>query len=443
MDELTFSIGDILASVLRRGKQVICCAIVFAVLLGGFKGYTVWKNSNEEDYIDLDAVSYEQEKQRLERVIEQTRNSIRSQEDYIANSLWMNMNPYDKHATEIHLMITDVDEKDLGITFVNETSPRDYLLNSIANQYAIIWGAEDLSVALKLPKYEAVPNKYIREIVWAEILEGGVIQITALGHTDAESSELAKAAAKLLLEKEADVVKSSFKHSISLYNTAVHKNQIDSLMAEAQHANYLQIDTYNNTILEAEKELKGLSAPDSLLITVIKMLLVGGILGGILACGWYAGKMLLLGSVQSSSQVEKAAAIPFAGILMNGKGIFRRLANWAAGERTWKDETQALDYIARLAKLRLPGERLLLTSTLGLDEHESAVENVRNALAAAGIQVSFESDFFYNAGAFSALRDCDGVLLLEQVDGSKLEQIRKICSFSQKQEKTVVGFVLV
>ena len=443
MDEITISISDVLASVVRRGKRIICCGIVLAVLLGGFKGFTMWNTSNREDYVDLDLATYEQEKQRLERVIEQANQDIQALEEYITNSLWMHINPFDKHVTEIHLMASNVDESELEMTFGDNTTPRDYMLSSILHQYSILWNAENLPAALKLPKYETAQNKYLREIVWAEFLDGGVIQITALGKTKEESAELADAAAELMMEKKAGVEASSFKHTLNQFNAPIYENQIDNRMADTQYATYAQVDTYNKAILDAEKELRGLEAPDSIQTAVIKMFLVGGILGGVLACAWYAGKMILVGSVQSSAQIEQGVAIPFAGILRKKRGIFYRLANWVAGERGWKNEDQALDHIAKITKLRMSGDRLLLTSSLVLSEHEPAVENLIKAFSSVGVRVDFEGDFFYNANAFSALKNCDGVLLLEQVDSSRLKLLRKICKTSQEQEKPVVGFVLV
>lgn len=442
MDEMTISIGDLLAVLARKGKQIICCGILFAILLGCFKGFMIWRNMNDPEYINLDQVAYEQEKLNLERMIETAERGIANQESYITNSLWMDINPYAKHTTKVYLMVSGINESEVTMTFGDTTTPRDYMLGEIMAQYNVFWSAEDLAIGLALPQYEGVLDKYLRELVSVSFLSDGVIQVTAIGNSDGESAELANAATDLLLSKYEIVKANAFNHTIDEFNT-VHLNQIDTGMAEAQYAHYVQIDTYNSSIIEAKEEIKDLEEPDSIPVAIIKMVLIGGILGGVLACGWYVCKSLMTGLVQSSAQMEQTLSVPFTGTLAKGKGLFQWLSDLFSGERVWKNEEEALAYIVGLTMLRLTGKRLLLASTLRMDKQNGKVEKLRAALTAAGIQTDFIGDVIHNPGTLGAINGSDGVLLLEQVDQTKLDQAHCVCDLAEECKKPVIGFVLV
>lgn len=442
MDEMTISVGDMIAVLARKGKQIICCGIVFAILLGGLKGFSVWKNLNDEEYVNLDQITYEQNMLSLEKSIERANRSIANQENYIANSLWMKLNPYDKHVTEVYLVISGMDETSVSMTFGDATTPMDYLLGRILDQYALFWNAEDFPKALGLPKYEDVLDKYLRELVRMDFMGGGVIKVTALGETASDARILANAAADFLLKKSSDVKKNSFDHTLSIFNT-VQQNQIDSSMAEIQYDHYAQIDGYAMDIVDTQKVMSELAPPESAAVSIIKMIVVGGIAGAALACAWYLGKMLFMGGVQSSAHMERSASIPFAGTLAKKRGFFCWVADLFSGERVWKDESMAMDYIVEMVKLRFVGKQLLLVSTLNLEADKEAVEKLRGAFSAANIQTSFEGNAAYNPNVPSAMKGCDGVLLLERVDCTRIEQVSKTCSLAEECEKPVVGFVLV
>ena len=443
MDEVTISIGDLLAVLARKGKQIICCSILFALLLGGVKGFITWLNLNDEEYVNLDQVAYEQEKLKLERIIETANRGISNQEDYIASSLWMDINPYDKHTTELYLQISGINENDVTMTFGDTITPRDYLLSRIMTQYSVLWSAENLSQALNLQKYESISDRYLREVVSVNFLDNGVIRVFAVGNSEAETSELANAVAELLMRNSDTVRENSFDHIISVFNT-VQQNQIDTEMAEAQYANYVKIDNYNDSIIAAEEAMiKELEKPDSTPVAVIKMAIIGGIVSGVLACVWYIGKVFLTESVQSSAHMERALSVPFIGTMVRKNGVFQWLSNLFSAERVWKDESQSLEYIVEMVKFRLPGKKLLLASTLNLEKCSEKVEKLRGVLSAAGIQTDFVDDVLHRPRITVALHDCDSVLLLEQIDNTRLNQVTKMCRLSEECTKSVIGFVIL
>lgn len=442
MDEMTISISDLLAVMIRKGKQIILIGVALALLLGTFKGVTSWLKLQDEDWLDLEQLEYEQELLKLERTIDRANQNIVDQEEYIANSLWMQINPYDKYVAEVYLTISGVDERDVTMTFSQDTTPLEYLTGKITTQYQILWSAMDLPSELGLSQYSDSMDKYVRELVGISFHGSGVISVAAIGNSESEAQELANAAVSALMRSQPTASAHSYDHTISVYDTVL-QNRIDPDMAAAQEDHHERIIQNNDTILGAENAREKLSPPDSILIAVIKAMIIGGIAGVALACAWFGGKSLLQGTIQSSSQVEQALDIPFVGSVVIPSGLFARVAYVLSGERVWADKAQALSYISATVKLRAEGERVLLLSTLPLDAHSGSAQEIQTSLASVGLKPTCAGDFSHNPSALLQLSKCDSVVLLEAMDKTKLGNVSKILQLAKDLKKPVAGFVMI
>lgn len=111
--EQEIDLKDLMFSVLRRWRPIILIAIIFALLLGGlkvFKGLGQIKDAEfmaekEQEYQDsLD--QYEISKARLSKEIENIKNSLESQNEYMEKSILMNINPYDEYAASASFYVS-------------------------------------------------------------------------------------------------------------------------------------------------------------------------------------------------------------------------------------------------------------------------------------------------------------------------------------------------
>ena len=437
MDELTITISDLLAIIIRKGKQIILIGVALALLLGAAKGV-----ASDEGRLDQELLEYEQKLLKLESAIEKASEDADKVQNYIDNSLWMKIDPHNKYEASFYLSISGVDEHALSMSFGPEETPADYLTKRIATQYRVLWDSLDLSSELGISRYENVLDKYVREVVDMSILDDGILQITAIGNSKNEVRESADAARNLLTSLAEVVAKNSYPHSLDEFNY-VEKNQIDGKMADAQGAYHELLDGYNGTITEAENKLRTLAAPESIRVAVIKMVVIGGVVGVALACIWFVGKSLLQDFLLSSAQVEQSLGLPLVGSATTPKGLFARIATAISGERVWKDEAQALGYISETVKMRATGDQILLLSTLPLDASSENVQKVYSALAEVGLKPTCAGDFSHNPDALLQLSKCDSVVLLESVDKTKLSNVSKTLQFAKELEKPVVGFVMI
>lgn len=439
MDEMIISIKDLAAILIRKGKSIVLLGVVFALLLGGFQGGLVWKASLAPE-ASLDQLEYEQELMKLEHTIEGAMQNLSDKEEYLDNSIWMQIDPHNKHTAEVYFSITGVDEIAADMIFGDAITPMDYLLNQIKTQYEVSWSRLNLSEDLGLTAYEGVQEKYIRELVQISFTEANAGCVRAIGRNAVEAKELAEAASEALLNCRKVAAANSYEHDVTRLDVA-QRVEIDAEMAARQEAHRTAVLEYNDLILDTKAAMRKLDQPDSVLVAVIKGVIIGGVMGVALACVWFCGKALVDDALLSSAQAEKMLGIPFIGSIASKKGL-EYLASIVSGERIWKDEQQALAYIAETVAMHEVNGTILVVSSSGEKLCDDQIQKLQKTLGSEE-QVLFENDFMHNPKALSAVRNCSAVLLAESSGRTKLREAAEVVQFAGKCGKPVIGFVMV
>ncbi|MBR4762989.1 MAG: hypothetical protein IK087_02080, partial [Lachnospiraceae bacterium] len=100
---------------LQSWKAILCCGLIFAVLLGGFSVYRNHgrKAEMEEAYanyqINLDA--YNASIKELRSEIKTIQDQITNESDYLETSVYNNINPYHEQMASAELAITMTDKE--------------------------------------------------------------------------------------------------------------------------------------------------------------------------------------------------------------------------------------------------------------------------------------------------------------------------------------------
>ena len=100
--EQEIDLKDLIFAVLHRWRMIFGAAVVLALLLGGYKALRTYTGGNDESAVLEAKAQYEKEleayNQRVsacEREIANLEEDISRQEEYLENSILMNMSPYD------------------------------------------------------------------------------------------------------------------------------------------------------------------------------------------------------------------------------------------------------------------------------------------------------------------------------------------------------------
>lgn len=453
----TVTLKELAAIVLRRGKLAVILALAAALLLGGWRaaGLAVKANSDkyspekiEERYQEA-LESYEEGKADLEEQLSRAQAQLESQREYNENSILMEIDPHNKAVTTINLAITDVDEGAFQQVFRLESTPIDFIISKIQNQYIVLWNSLDLQDSLSYKPRAGMEDKYLREIVTLNKADGGCLALTVAGTSEQETRKLAEAAYSCLKELQAVISEGSYLHSFAELSD-VTKISVDDSLESTQTSNLEKVTNYTDSIDELAAKLEELKEPErehgdspaEIAMSAVKYAVLGAALGLILALVWDLLSYLFRNRVETSRQLEQGLSIPFLGSVAKRGGVWNRMADWVLGERLWPDEARALDYIAGSAGTLLPPSGgVLLASTLPLEEAE--VQAVVKALQAGGRAVGFVGDAGRDPRTAEALKACGCLVLAERPGATRWDTVMELAALARSLDKPVGGFITV
>lgn len=453
----TFSIKELLTAVIRRGKKVILCALVFAVLLGALQAVRLVSASghneataDREDVITVeDAVArYKSEKISLERQIDSAQSNLAAQQKYMNDSILMHLNPYDCFTTYIYLSVADIaDSQGMALEF---------LTNKINNQYVLFWNGSDASACMDSAKLESVPSDtpdaYVHELVELIADENGLLTIAARSESEADSEYMANAVYNYLLENQSVIVDSSCPHNLVMISHCTSQ-MFDSGLNDLQKDALDNMTAYNSGISSLNKQLDELSMPSgvstgrslsSIVISVVKYMILGGMVGFVMACIVIWIVDVFRGTALSSYRIERASSAKCLGTLAVKKDLFSRWSDRILKERGLSTPEQARDYVIERIKLQLGDcKHILFTSTLDAAGVPDVLQGVMDQLKADGVAVDYMANFNHNPKAIRSLADCDGMILVESALGSTVPVINDMIALSEGVNKSVIGFILL
>lgn len=453
------SIKEILAVVIKRGMAIICVALVFAMLLGGLKGFqqlrTVKGAANTQQQVDArnEAAQkdYQAQYDLAQSTLEKIQYKLEKQQEYNAESLLMQIDPYNKYKSYVILALTEVDTNAFQQVYEQEGTPVDYIVEKILNQYMVYWKHLDLLTALENNPYPDINEKYIREIANVSETDGGTITISVNAQTSAEASMLCQSIYENLLQAQETIQEATYAHKLTLISSGT-KLEVDHSIDEKQMTNLEQEDAYKQELLEIETAMKKLKKPSaesvqtmgSVVTVAVKWAVIGGVLGFLMSCVCVWLLYILRDGVETSRQAEAILEAPFLGSVAARGGIFRRLANWLVEERRWKDQEQAGAYIAERMKSCLDGNaKIALVSTTHVSEEDAGIQMLLKTMTQLGHTVVYANEAQSNPKALAAIRECGLVIQAERLGVSNRNAMLYIADVAKQLDAAVLGFVTV
>ena len=436
--EIEIAISDVMLILLRHIKKILIFGIICALLFNAVQGI-VRSGKKIEEPTSETLGEYERKLSDYERIIERSKAAIENERKYINESIFMGLNPYGSYCTSINLRIDDIQIPE-GMLFSQDFSnPKDYITDRIRAQYYQLWDAYDLGSMLGLAKYADVGERYIRELVSIDSSTDGIL-LCAYGATESDARELAKAAEDLLLSETGGGAASvSYMHS--LVETAVSTRlQISDDIRDAQNLHYENINTYIDNISDAEEGINKLEHP---FVRIVKKFLLYGVVGVIAAGAYFVLISVWRGVVQSAAQIQSNTGIDYIGSIAESKtGLFGKLESNLAGEKNYRSGEDALLYIGEMAESFSSG-RVMVSSTLELDENSDAVQKILVALKAKGVDAVFGAAITTNPWSLESLKNSDSLLLIEQTQKTRLCDVTEAKLLSEKLGKKTIGYAMV
>lgn len=437
--EQEISLLDLLAAAVRKGKQIIIFALIVGLLFMGYS-YLGAHSAKTEEEESFAMAEKEREMRDLQKTVERSEAGIRAEREYINNSLYMQLNPYNIYQTRINYQLTDLSVPLDGSLGMME-NPTAYAMDRILARYTLEWNGTDLQTLLNLPGYQNVEDRYLREVITVGNGGNGNLYINTYSTSEAEAEKLAEAAANVLTSLRAEVAKESYTHNLVKVSTAT-KQIISETIRDNQNTHYDALDTYVDDLSEAEKAInKEESATTS--TGYIKKLIIGCFAGGVLAALWVMFRSMVRGLAESAEQVASQTGLKYLGNAASGKerDPFAKLAAIITGEKKWENDANALAYMAE--RTLMEGKENLLVTTTGETADASRIEALLASLKASGLQARYLPAIGTSAETLASLKDMDAVLFAVQKGKTKVPDILAAKQLAEQAGKTAVGYVML
>ena len=453
------SIKEILAVVLKRGMAVIAVTLVMALVLGGLQGIKALNQYRDPDNTaekvaarNKEALGeYEAKRNIAKQRIETFEHKIEQQLEYDEKSLLMHLNPYEMYQCDVLLSISELDEAAFQEYYKIQTTPVDYIITKIVQQYVVYWNNVDLADVLTENPYPDFEEQYIRELITVSRAEGNILQITVCADSYEAAEAMGRDVYHALLDICPTIQKTTFAHGLTLISNDT-KLTVDHDLDRKQITNQENMDENYLNLEKRKKELSSIEKPETeVLVTkgdVVKTAVIwavlGGLVGFVLACGTIWVVYIVKDGVESSHQAEAILGLPFFGSAEGKRSVFYSLANSFVGERQWKDRDQAVAYIVENLKSRADAPaKVALISSAAVKDTDEGVQLVMKALTEAGYAPSFVPESGRNPAAIAAMRQSDCVILAERLGKANRNAMRYTVEQAKQLDAKLAGFITV
>lgn len=438
------SLKDIFAIIIKRGKLLICLAVIFALLLGIYGALRGQTTSTEESALayqeQLD--SYKQTKEQLEEELEDAQLLYDRTKLYIENSPVMQLDPYNLYKSSSVFLITVTEDNDSKAS-TGTMEDLAYIASLIQNCYQLYWDTSNLSVALDVD----MENQYLQEIVQLESPDSGALILTVYGSSQDAVAALADKAGAFLLSMQETVLAKTYRHELSEFNQivehttyslfATHKKEINKQLLEQKAA-----------VKDLEKQLDALVAPVQSNVSIspasiAKWAILGAFAGLALGCAWALVAFVMFTKTESSQQMQAALGIPYLGTTAKAGDSFQRLAGRIMGETRWDDREQAIAFVAENLQAMGVQEDLAIITTLHTKDACAALEQAAQDLRPVCDNICCAANAQANRDALELLRRCKNLLLAERIGASDVTKMLSLLNTANRLGITVVGFITI
>lgn len=451
--EPEINLKDLMFAILHKWRIIIGIAVITALLMGSYKVGTGLVNQRNSEYVQeqqeqyqSDMETYTQTMERYNHTIESTTANLEYQENYLKDSVLMQISPYNKAAAHADLFIKlDGNEALSNNLVVDETDSIVKAYASLIKQDVYLEGiAKELGIEIKYVKelisvdtdYNSnmltINTCYLDEVGAKKILDG------ILGNITKEQPEIQQ---KLGL------------HVINTLNESV-STLADLNLAKVQKDNMESVASMQKVLEETEKSLKDLKEPSvpaalskmTIAKSAIKYSVLGGVLGAFVVIFCFCVVYLMSDKLNSVTDLKERYGLRILGVFNKErkKRLFVGIDNWLdklEGNGSAASTEEVFELMAATVESCL-GETKHIMIT-GAAETEK-LEPVARKFAELMPGVKFEIGAYVkeSPSSLKLFSECDGVIFVEQCGVSRYSKIQSELEIGQDMKKKVVGCVV-
>lgn len=451
--EQEIDLKDLMFAVFHKWRPIILVAVILGVMLGGYKvGSGLIKQRSSEflqtaqDDYRMDLSMYEKTKNGYEREIENLTANLKYQEDYISNSVLMQISPYDKCVASADIFVKTelpevVDDKYIMVTDRADSILKAY--SSFVAQRAGLDTANSMGIT---------PNNF-HELVTVNVdYESNTMTIAVAYQDEKGAEDLLEGILNDLRDESFDLKASMGEHQMLVLNQNV-ASVTDLNLLTVQKNNSDMRETLQKALQDKEKALEELKEPSvpaalskaALLRNGIKYGILGFVLGAFMAVFFICVAFLMSDRLSSEKELKKRFGLKILGVFAQKrkKFAFSGIDNWLdrlEGKNNMMEERVYEVMAVNVENYKEDSSKLMLTGTV----EDAALQDIAGKLRPMlnGIELQVASDMNESPATLKQLPECDGVILVEERGSSKITGIEQEIEVIKNLKKKIVGCIV-
>jgi hypothetical protein len=470
--ERIITVSDLIVEIIRRLWFVILMAVVFAVLLGGYKYVKDIKEASVEqtdtDISDAESELTEDELKEVNNVL-LMQDNLCQQQEYTENSVLMQINPYNESTVVLQYHF-ETEQSEETIDYSNDllSSYQNYVNDgALASDLAKKGEKLDIQYLAELISFTSDSNGengVAETITW---VSGKSFEIKVI-HADEDACQALALKVNECMEEYQRVLQETLgEHSLILvgntYSRVVDKSlwsykydransivamqeKIDTLKDKMSEQQLEAFEKSSKQIVADQQEENAETEQTSVRVSK-KYVAAGGLCGILLACILLVVLYVLRGTINKAEDIQYLYNLRILGELnaSDRKNIFLIVWNRILGKKgtalTVEEEEQLFMSNLKISCEKNGIQKLLINGNG--QQNTGWMESVKKELCQTGVEVIIEDDIFHSPDTFEKLKEIDYVVLVEKIRNSRYEDIVGEIRICMEQQIEILGAVVV
>ena len=471
-DEEEIDLVALMVTLLHKLKPILLTAVVCAVLFGGFAGIKAIRGADKDTLKAqrLEDEEYQQKKRDYEEVqalykqnvdsnTQQQQNAaaaVERTQEYMEKSVLNNLDPYNVWNAKTDLYISTGYQIMPGMSYQNPDRTGAVLA-------AYSSALNDGAILNEIAAQVGTEANYLRELVSVDYSTySQILTITIMGESPEFVDEVMEALLGQMAAVKGNITDIISSHTVTTIARSSYNSVSTSLM-DRQKANIDQLTELENRIeaLQLDRQkLDNAFQTDTdawnnveepviggAASSVAKYLLIGFLLGGVLACGVVVVKFLLDGMVYSASELNRSTGLPVLGALASDRtkkaGKLDAKLYQMEGRPDGSADAEMLCLMAQTIRSRAPeAKNILVTGDLPADQLEALAAALQATEPLRGQSVTAAESILKAAATVPHVVAADAIVLAADCTVTRTDAVREQNEKIVRLGKQILGCVV-
>lgn len=474
-------------SILHKYRQILMTVVICAVLAAGFglaknaySSYAEGKAADSEDVAvaksaaqqkydeemlayreektkhDTNVQQYQEELLENQQAIESTKIKIQNAQEYLDNSVLNTIDPYNVPVAQADLYVS-TDYKILpGMDYQNV----DYTDAVLKAYSSMITNSETMD---KIAKTVGMEERYLQELVSVSgDSSTRLLTIRAYGADEATANKILDALLVRMEDVRPTIQSTVGSHSIAQL-TRTSTVSVMTLLRDSQQQNRDDLTNLQNqvTTLEAadrvleqsiedeQQALEAMKLPEAPKegTSMPKLIVLGALLGAVLACGVVVVRFLLDGMVYSASELNRSTGLPVLGALASDRtkkaGKLDAKLYQMEGRPDGSADAEMLCLMAQTIRSRAPeAKKILVTGDLPADQLEALAAALQATEPLRGQSVTAAESILKAAATVPHVVAADAIVLAADCTVTRTDAVREQNEKIVRLGKQILGCIV-